>query len=143
MAKPRRAFAKNISIHLCRVHSIPAGHGPFKQDVLKLWPRPDIVHHHQRPRRRSTITDDADMRQPPTASAAQIPRNDIAGAIVTGVVTRRKAIAFAGQKSFKVWHPAVIDIGVGTRQAPMARIRVEGRLHVFMNQHLKINFQCT
>jgi hypothetical protein len=45
----------------------------------------------------------------------------------------------APEKGGEVGNPPVVNVGVRPGQAPGFRILAESRLHVFMNENLKIN----
>ena len=45
------------------------------------------------------------------------------------------------EKSHQVWHPAVINISIGSFQSPVLGILAEITFHVFMNLFLQIDVQ--
>ena len=91
--------------------AIMAGHRPIEQHILKLRSCADIVNDHGPSGGAGAVRHNADMRQPASV-AAQIPRNDVAGKIITGIVRDRKPRAFSGQEFFEIGDAPMIDIRI-------------------------------
>lgn len=75
--------------------------------------------------------------------ALQHPGHNIAGLIVGRVVARAQALAVSVEKGCQVRNPAVIDVGVWSRQAPSCWVAAEAREHVLVHSLLQIDIQAT
>ena len=99
-------------------------------------PAADVVHD-ERPDavRGSAIDHQPDVRQ----VAGQHPRHHVARRVVGRVRRARPRRAAAPEERLQVRHAAMIDVRIGPRQAPRARIRGERGAHVLVDPLLQVD----
>jgi hypothetical protein len=112
-----------------------AGHRIGEQDVFLLCAATDVVQNQGDALDGATVGDDADV----VKVARQFPRDDIAGQVRDRPVFQRDLGADAGEEGPKVRHAAVVDIAVGSGQAPERGIVGEMRLHVAVHRKLQVD----
>jgi len=82
------------------------------------------------------VRDETDMGH---AFAVEVPRDDVAGLIITAVGRDRDSFALAGKKRLQIGNASMVDICVRTVKSPFLRIRREVRGHVFVDLFLEVD----
>ena len=116
--------------------SVTPGQFKLEQSILGTGPLANVVND-EVPRwieRRELIADDHDVWEIFWNDA----RDEIAGAVVGGVLRDGQVLPAALEKRHQIQHAPMVDVGIGFPQAPMLRIGGPGPRHVFVDFLLQI-----
>ena len=105
-----------------------------EEAVLLLCSGPDVVDDERRSVGGFAVAHDHDVRK----TTGDRTGHEIAGLVVGGFLRHRKRPPLPFEEALQVRNAPMVDVAVGRLESPVLRIRIEVRLHVFVDELLQI-----